>query len=138
VQIGVQEGVRTVDVGHPAELERVKTIEDLDPLTHQEHPEGTGLRRADLVGGLERHLESARLDVLAGESQDLGIVVFPARRMLPLPKDPPAVRVAHRSPPRSSTPVCPPASASARATSDGSSTSTTFSIVSAHSGSPPY
>src|SRR5712691_5943811 len=138
--IGIQDRLRGVHVRHAARLERAELPEHLDALAHEEDEARPGVVHAvDVVRSLEDHLEPPRLEMLARQTQDLGGVRLPPRRMRDFPEDAPAGRALHACPPRKSYDTRPAkASASAIATSPARSTSTTVSTTSPKSGSPAW
>src|SRR2546422_5098601 len=140
ITIGVQARLRGVHVRHAARLERAELPEHLDALAHEEDEARPGVVHAvDVVRSLEDHLEPPRLEMLARQTQDLGVVRLPPRRMRDFPEDAPAGRALHACPPRKSYDTRPAkASASAIATSPARSTSTTVSTTSPKSGSPAW
>jgi len=67
-------------VRHPTGLERAEPPERLDPLAHEENEAGGDVVHAvDLVRGLENHLEPSGFQLLARQTQDLGVVRLPSR-----------------------------------------------------------
>src|SRR6266581_3047527 len=138
--IGIQDRLRGVHVRHAARLERAELPEHLDALAHEEDEARPGVVHAvDVVRSLEDHLEPPRLEMLARQTQDLGVVRLSPRRMRDFPEDAPAGRALHACPPRKSYDTRPAkASASAIATSPARSTSTTVSTTSPKSGSPAW
>ena len=93
-------------------------------------------RRQQLVRALEDHVEASFLQVLARQAEDLGIVDFTVRRMLPFSKHAPGAPTAHPAPPPTPEWVVAATSASANATSLARSTSTTVWMISPYTGSP--
>src|SRR5205807_2607594 len=120
--------------------DRAADPEHLAALAHEEDEARPGVVHAvDVVRSLEDHLEPPRLEMLARQTQDLGVVRLPPRRMRNFPEDAPAGRALHACPPRKSYDTRPAkASASAIATSPARSTSTTVSTTSPKSGPPAW
>ena len=90
---------RTVDLRHAAQLEVPQSREHVEALAHQEDEARPVVGFAHLVRGLERDLVPLGLEVLTGQSQDLGVVRLAARRVSRFSKNAPAARVIHAHPP---------------------------------------
>jgi len=117
-----------------------KPLEDPGLLTHREHHRRrSGHLCGEVIGRLETHVKSHRVQVLAGQAENLGVVEFPPRRMRPFAEDAPAFLAVHATSSAGRFVGCSGnsfATASASNTSSPRSTSTTVWMGTPKTGSP--
>src|SRR5262249_19858842 len=95
-----EHGGGAVDVDDARALPGPERGQHVLALAHQEDAPGPHRRgAAHVLRVLQVDLVAARLEMLSGQAEDLGVVALATRRMRAFTEDPPATRVRHAVPP---------------------------------------